>query len=173
MFGLYREALLNAQPLSIRLFDDWINLAGGHTAGECGYYGRCTPQFVLESDGSAYPCDFYALDEWRLGNINEQSFFTLGKSPVRAAFCDVPAIQPCSACPWRLFCRYGCRRERHSDGDVVSNRWCLSYRMFFEACGNSLLDLAARKAVSGEQAAARPARPAAWGNSGRMDLSRK
>ena len=27
--------------------------------------------FVAEADGSVYPCDFYVLDDYRLGNLNE------------------------------------------------------------------------------------------------------
>jgi uncharacterized protein len=28
-------------------------------------------QYVIEANGNVYPCDFYALDEWLLGNVNE------------------------------------------------------------------------------------------------------
>lgn len=34
----------------------------------CGIHGHCQPQLVVESDGSVYPCDFYCLDEYRIGN---------------------------------------------------------------------------------------------------------
>ena len=30
------------------------------------------PQIVVEADGSAYPCDFYALDEYRVGNMADE-----------------------------------------------------------------------------------------------------
>ena len=34
-------------------------------------YGRCSMQNVIESDGSVYPCDFYAMDPWLMGNIRD------------------------------------------------------------------------------------------------------
>ena len=40
----------------------------------CDVAGHCSPQFVVEGDGSVYPCDFYCLDEKRLGNLNDLSF---------------------------------------------------------------------------------------------------
>ena len=36
-------------------------------------YGRCSMQNVIESDGSIYPCDFYALDQYQMGNILDPS----------------------------------------------------------------------------------------------------
>ena len=30
-------------------------------------------QNVVEADGEVYPCDFYVLDEYKLGNLNEVS----------------------------------------------------------------------------------------------------
>ena len=34
--------------------------------------GRCSIQFVVEGDGGVYPCDFYVLDEWRLGTVGQE-----------------------------------------------------------------------------------------------------
>ena len=28
---------------------------------------------MIEADGGAYPCDFYVLDEWKCGNIIDNS----------------------------------------------------------------------------------------------------
>ena len=35
--------------------------------------GVCGMQHVVEADGSVYPCDFYVLDGYRLGNLRENS----------------------------------------------------------------------------------------------------
>lgn len=37
----------------------------------CGLLGGCHAQLVVEADGSAYPCDFYVTDSYRMGNIQE------------------------------------------------------------------------------------------------------
>ena len=36
--------------------------------------GHCTCQYVVEADGGVYPCDFYVLDGYRLGDIGTQDF---------------------------------------------------------------------------------------------------
>ena len=36
-------------------------------------YGRCSMQNVIEADGTVYPCDFYALDEYEMGNITDSN----------------------------------------------------------------------------------------------------
>ena len=52
----------------------------------CAMVGRCGPSLVIESDGSVYPCDFYALDEWKLGSIAEDSLKRMLASDKEKAF---------------------------------------------------------------------------------------
>ncbi len=70
----------HGQYVSVRQFDDYVHLAMGLPPSSCACAGRCGGYLVIEGDGSAYPCDFYALDAWRLGNIGESSI-----ADVRAA----------------------------------------------------------------------------------------
>ncbi|WP_243099433.1 MULTISPECIES: SPASM domain-containing protein [Clostridia] len=42
----------------------------GYQPEACDQRGTCGIQTVVEADGSVYPCDFYMLDEYRLGNFN-------------------------------------------------------------------------------------------------------
>ena len=58
---------------SIKFFDDVVNqiILGYPTS--CGMDGKCRPQLVVEADGSVYPCDFYCLDEYKLGNLVTQT----------------------------------------------------------------------------------------------------
>ena len=56
-------------PVSVRMFDNYLLLARGQNAEQCGMNGTCATQFVVEADGSTYPCDFYCTDDWYLGNI--------------------------------------------------------------------------------------------------------
>ena len=98
--------------------------------------GRCGSYFLIESDGSVYPCDFYVLDEWRMGNIKAESFFRLEKSPAAKSFIERSKILPeqCRDCRWLHICRGGCRREREPflDDKPSLNRLCQSNQMFFE-----------------------------------------
>ena len=40
---------------------------------QCGMLGFCTAQLVVEADGSVYPCDFYVLDQYCCGNLQDQT----------------------------------------------------------------------------------------------------
>ena len=60
--------------VSIRHLDNWMAILLGGQPACCGMVGRCSIQFVVEGDGGVYPCDFYVLDEWRIGTVGEQSF---------------------------------------------------------------------------------------------------
>ena len=56
---------------NITLFNDVFPMLFGIYPLTCGVLGNCSIQFVIEGDGGVYPCDFYVLDKYRLGNINE------------------------------------------------------------------------------------------------------
>ena len=127
-FRLYRRAMQSGRYVSVRLFDNWLNMQAGREPDSCAQCGRCAPYFVVEADGSVYPCDFYAQDEWRLGNINETTFERLSRSPLEQRFLQgsyaVP--QACQTCRSYPLCRNGCRRER--DEATGLNRYCAGYR---------------------------------------------
>lgn len=54
-------------------FDNLLLMLNGQPLGTCGMLGMCGMQYVVEADGSVYPCDFYMLDQYRLGNLNTDS----------------------------------------------------------------------------------------------------
>jgi uncharacterized protein len=135
-FDLYYAAFVHGSPVSIRSFDNYISILLGRQAESCGMCGRCGLYFMIEADGSVYPCDFYGLDKWCMGNINSSSFFKLVKSPVSENFIadSLPVPEQCRACKWYGLCRNGCRREREplESGTVAINKWCGCYKEFFE-----------------------------------------
>ena len=45
----------------------------------CEQRGTCSVQCVAEADGRAYPCDFYAMDGYCLGNYNDNSIGNFSK----------------------------------------------------------------------------------------------
>lgn len=136
-FDLYEQSFRAGKPVSIRTFDNWIAMTLGYPPENCGMSGRCGNYYLIEADGSAYPCDFYVLDSWRLGSILESSFFKLDKSPVGARFREesIPLPETCRQCRWLALCRGGCKRDREPvvNGAPALNRLCESNRMFFEA----------------------------------------
>lgn len=66
----YRDWKKNRQPY-IRQFDNYVGILLGCLPEACDQRGICGIQYVVEADGGAYPCDFYMLDKYRLGNFNE------------------------------------------------------------------------------------------------------
>ncbi|CAM3654620.1 radical SAM/SPASM domain-containing protein [Erysipelothrix urinaevulpis] len=98
--------------LSIKLFDDIFNLfvKGQETA--CGMLGRCQIQFVIEADGSVFPCDFYVLDDYYLGNITELTLAQLSAQPKAWEFIFSKKSESlkCGTCPYQKMCGNGCKR---------------------------------------------------------------
>ena len=113
-FDLYEECILGGRPVSVRTFDNWLSMLMGYPLENCAMSGRCGRYFLVEADGGVYPCDFYVLDKWRLGNINEKTFRQLEASPLEQKFYEesVPLADRCRACRWLPLCRGGCKRDR-------------------------------------------------------------
>ncbi|MBR4039518.1 MAG: radical SAM protein [Clostridia bacterium] len=131
-FDCYHQAYLNGHPVSVRNFDNWVAMLMGMPPENCAMVGRCGPSLVIESDGSVYPCDFYALDKWKLGSIAEDSLRRMLTSDREKAFLEesLPVPETCKACRWYGLCRNGCKRER--DPETGLNRWCSVHSAFFE-----------------------------------------
>lgn len=136
IFDLYYRAFMGGGPVSIRNFDNYIGILLGKQPENCGMCGHCGNYFLIEGNGGVYPCDFYVLDQWCMGNINTSSFFKLGSSEIGEQFRRISYyISPeCRKCSWLYLCRGGCRRDREpfKDGIPEKNRWCSSFKMFFE-----------------------------------------
>ena len=141
-FDLYERDFLSGHPVSVRQFDNWLQMLLGMPPENCSMRGSCGLQFVVESDGSVYPCDFYVLDEWKLGNLNETPLRRIVQNPVGQRFIE-PSLsvpQACRDCRWYALCRNGCRRER--DPHTGITRWCGVMKAFFDANFDRLEKLA-------------------------------
>ena len=131
----YRDYLTNAY-VSVRQFDNYVHMLLGDPPENCAMQGRCACNLVVEGDGSIYPCDFYVLDEFRLGNIHTDSITDMLQSDESHVFTNKSlCVHPdCLQCKWRSLCRGGCRRDREAqlDSPLQKNRFCKAYRIFFE-----------------------------------------
>lgn len=130
---------------SVRLFDDYVHLAMGLPAGTCATSGSCGAYFVIEADGSVYPCDFYVLDGWKLGALGETPLAAMGQGPLARQFLqeglEHPA--PCAACPWQDLCFGGCKRDWTADADGrKQNYYCPAFRRFFDHAAPRLAQIA-------------------------------
>ncbi len=116
--------------VSIRMFDDYVHLLAGQPAGTCATAGQCGRYFVVEGDGSVYPCDFFVLDELRMGQLGEQTLEELSRSPIAAKFCTEGRGTPadCAGCSWLRLCNGGCRRDWIG---LQRNYHCAAMKQFF------------------------------------------
>ena len=128
LFDLYLEDGKKGEYVSIRLFDNFMAKLQGCRAELCGLDGRCNVNFVIEGDGSVYPCDFYCLDEYLLGNIKENSFKEMFESNVSYNFIKPNFNEECMLCEYYALCGGGCKRERIN----AKNRFCNAYKKLFE-----------------------------------------
>ncbi|MFR0979952.1 MAG: SPASM domain-containing protein, partial [Holdemania filiformis] len=64
------------------------------------------------SDGSVYPCDFYVLDEYKLGNLRDCSLADLSKSKILSSFLQGPrrSTKLCETCRYAQICHGQCKR---------------------------------------------------------------
>lgn len=147
LFDLWYRDLFTDDPTSIRYFDNLVQMAMGYPPECCSMMGRCQPQCVLEADGGVYPCDFYVIDEWYMGNIQEMSLEELKASPAARRFVEVSIRLPekCRDCEYFALCRGGCRRQREplSSDEPRLDYMCPAYLKLFEHAAERIYEVAA------------------------------
>jgi len=129
LFDLWYQDFKKGEIVHIQLFEEYIRMLLGMQPDLCGMSGICSCQHVIEADGAVYPCDFYVLDPYRLGNLNECSFEQINERRKETRFIEgSEKIQPdCKECRYFPICRGGCRRHRNPE-----NQFCAAYYDFFE-----------------------------------------
>lgn len=145
----YADLQKGCQPY-IRQFENYIGLAAGYMAESCDQRGTCGIQTVVEADGSVYPCDFYMLDDYCLGNFNTDRLDAIDTKRKEIGFIERSAKldKSCALCPHYRLCRGGCQRNRdyNETTGLYQNYFCESYRMFFNACGKEIEEIGKRLA---------------------------
>lgn len=137
-FKIYYNDRMRGNFVSIRQLDNYVLLAHGRNAEQCGMNGPCSTQFVVEGDGSVYPCDFYCVDKWYLGNINDDDFDTMHHSEKSVEFLkeSFKINDECKTCEYLTICRGGgCKRTR------ASYEYCSAYKCFFDNSLDMIMNL--------------------------------
>lgn len=136
LFDLWDLDLRRGCQPNIRQFENYIGILLGILPEACEQRGICSHQSVIEADGSVYPCDFYVLDAYKLGNLNEHSFEEINRNRTNIGFVETSLnhTEECRLCEYFVLCRGGCRRHREQPGTQLGENWfCKSYKMFFHA----------------------------------------
>ncbi len=133
LFDLWYKDIIAGKQVSIRMFENIVQMLIGYPPESCDMQGICSVNAVIESDGSVYPCDFYVLDEWNLGNINNCTFEALKTNELGRKFVNDSIEKPnkCQKCEYINICRAGCRRNYINIDGEYQNYFCESYKAFY------------------------------------------
>lgn len=130
---------------SIKLLDDIANLLGCGIITACGMDGKCQAQLIVEADGSVYPCDFYCLDEYCLGNIQSCSVEELYRKSFASPTKKQEALPlKCGTCRYRKICGGNCKRMRKEICLVGEDNFC-GYQDFLNAVMNDFIKIIQKK----------------------------
>ena len=143
LFDLWYQDFMEDNYISIRMFDNIGGMYLGRQPESCDMIGQCTVQHVIEADGSIYPCDFYALDEYLLGNIMSDSLINLENHPIATKFIDesIGVHEKCTQCKWLRLCRGGCKKHNDVKG---LNKYCDTYLEFYEFAHDRFMEIASK-----------------------------
>jgi len=136
LFPLWKNEAKKGNIVHVRMFEDLAGIYFAGHAATCGISGRCSPQIVVEADGSTYPCDFYVLDEYKTGNLTENSIKEVFEAVVESEFIQEARTQPawCKGCAYIGWCGGGCKRMFRA----VYGENC-GMRAFLDECLHELL----------------------------------
>lgn len=139
-FRMWLEDFKRGDRMSVTLFDNVIPLFAGVRPQQCGMLGACAPQFVVEGNGDVYPCDFYVLDRYRLGNIKTDSLEEMATCDALRSFLAEPrrACTQCATCPFERICHKNCKRLNTC---YYREDYC-GYRNFLEYAAPDMIAIA-------------------------------
>jgi len=146
LFDLWYEDLQKNEQPFIRQFENYVGILAGYMPESCEQRGTCGAMYVVEADGSVYPCDFYVLDDYKLGNFNVNTISELDEKRREIRYIERSYNHPekCKNCKYFQLCRGGCFRSRLGVGETQEglNYFCEGYYAFFEACYDRIREIA-------------------------------
>lgn len=129
-----------AKYISVRFFDNMINIMLGASPEACDMRGVCSVQNIIEADGTTFTCDFYAIDKYVIGNATTDKFSDMISTDIAKDFVLSSSEHPeeCKKCEVYGLCRNGCRRMR-SNGKYM---YCDALKKFLRTYGRELNQVA-------------------------------
>jgi uncharacterized protein len=138
----------NGRPTtSIRFFDNLLSVYVNHRMESCIHSAECSRTLILESNGDAYPCDFYMGEAYKLGNVAVDSLQDILDHPAYKQFHLLKRQLPeaCKSCEYLSLCHGGCPRNRtyiDTTQPVSPDYFCASYRQIYAYAHERLQTLA-------------------------------
>ncbi len=103
----------------------------------CVHAPTCGNNIAVEHDGSVFSCDHFVYPEFKLGNINEQSYGELlaGEQLVKFGRDKLDKLTSlCVNCEVRDLCHGGCPADRlvRIEGEADPHQYlCAGYKQYF------------------------------------------
>ena len=131
-YRLWLDDYMHGDYMSVTLFDNLLLMLSDRPPQQCGMLGFCTAQLVVEADGSVYSCDFYVLDQYCCGNLQDQTLQELLYSEAMKNFIqeERQIKKICETCPFWKICRGGCKRQNRT---YLTEEWCGHREFLMEA----------------------------------------
>ena len=123
------------RKVRIRYFDNIAEALAGQRPGNCTMHETCDSYVVVEYNGDIYPCDFFVEGDWKLGNINLDSWPEIARRQQRYNFAAKKTLAHpvCQVCEWQSLCHGGCpkhRQDRYRRFEDL-DYFCAAYKMMF------------------------------------------
>lgn len=136
----------DARQVSVRLFDSILAKMVDGVANVCSIGNNCCQYFVVEHDGSIYPCDFFVQPEWRLGNVDGVDWEFLQNLPLYREFGRRKGMiaEQCTVCRYYALCAGCCQKNRPGRGNTPGelSLLCSGWKMFYEHTVDRFKELA-------------------------------
>ncbi|MFN4227980.1 MAG: anaerobic sulfatase maturase [Candidatus Ratteibacteria bacterium] len=119
--------------LSIRLFDNIIEVLSGFEPSNCTFKKRCGEYLVIEHNGDVYPCDFFVMPDFKLGNIFKDELDKIYEKLKKFGEIKEIGTDKCKECEWNFICNNGCLWHRYVKENSMNgvDYFCSSYKKFF------------------------------------------
>lgn len=144
VFPLWLRDWRNGNYISIRFFEEIINRVLNSDDVSCSLTGECGKYLVLEADGTLYPCDFFVLEEYKIGKYKDFSNYedALNSSAMKRFISShSKKSEDCLSCRWNYLCSGGCPRYRRENNAI----YCASYKEFFTFAYDEILECAEKE----------------------------
>lgn len=144
--NLFDAWLAEQGRISIRYFDALLYRFLTGKSGICHMGKHCGQYAVVEYNGDIFPCDFFVNEQWRLGNICNNTWQDIWKHPVYLNFQQAKSdyANECAKCKWLYICAGDCQKHRGISGAKANaaRSWlCTGYKIFFEHAAPTLRKL--------------------------------
>ncbi|MFX0040504.1 MAG: anaerobic sulfatase maturase [Promethearchaeota archaeon] len=121
--------------ISIRLFDSILEYLVYGRYNVCHMGKNCCQYFVIEYDGSIYPCDFFVREDLLLGNVLENKWEDILNSPIYQKFGQNKSRwhENCKSCSFINLCHGDCQKFRieNPQGLKIKSVLCKGWKKFY------------------------------------------